>query len=270
MKKINLDIVTIKAIDANLSKYRRKASFYANPQSKHAMVLAYEHFSKSKRDSYNVAKLYNIKVCPYCNINYTYVVGSRCRPDFDHFLPKSKHPSLALRVMNLVPCCQQCNSRLKLAKEMSYKDNVHPFLKDFDSLAFFQIDSHGKPLNEVSLESDFDLKCVCKKNISPADKKRIEGNKEVFAIDERYEHHKDVVLNIIKNAYNYWDGFLEEILNLVKIDDGEANSFKTTLKSQYFIKKIIFPDIDCDINSTSLGKMKRDVSKYVKEAWEKS
>ena len=31
----------------------------------------------------------------------------------------------------------------------------------------------------------------------------------------------------------------------------------------------MFPDINCDINSTSLGKMKRDISRFVKDCWEK-
>ena len=55
------------------------------------MLLEYEtykQFSRSK-DAYIFTKTIGVKICPYCNINYTMTIDARAkhilRPDIDHF-----------------------------------------------------------------------------------------------------------------------------------------------------------------------------------------
>ena len=265
MKQVKISKDNIKQIEKKLRFYRQRASTYAPHPTKNKMVVAYEHFSKSKK-AYEVAEIYNLKVCPYCNINYTYVVGERCRPDFDHFVPKSKNPNLALRVMNLIPCCQQCNSRFKLTKKFSYRDNIHPFLKDFDNLAEFTLDIDPTlDVKNIKDEVDFKINIKPQTGTSLDDIRRIQGNCDVLALIERYNHHRNEVVKIINNAYTYIDGFINEIEDIVS----DEKLLRQSIKKSPYVINLIFPDIDCDINSTSLGKMKKDISNFVKDCWEK-
>ncbi|MBI5041876.1 MAG: HNH endonuclease [Gammaproteobacteria bacterium] len=40
--------------------------------------------------------------CPYCGITLPRT--------YDHYLPKDKYPELSVHVLNLIPCCNECNS----------------------------------------------------------------------------------------------------------------------------------------------------------------
>lgn len=62
------------------------------------------------------------KYCPYCNY------PTREVKQIDHFIPKSKFPSLSLVVKNLVPICKECNE----IKEAFFsidkrKQFIHPY-----------------------------------------------------------------------------------------------------------------------------------------------
>lgn len=216
----------------------------------------YKAFSDCQADAYRVAELYNVKVCPYCNINYTYTVFTKnryvCRPDFDHFLLKSKNTALSLDIDNLIPCCQQCNSRIKLRKNFFLKTHIHPFRDDFDSLAFFLIDL--KKIGSIVKEDNFDISYHTKDGVQYVDENKLNNSITDLAIIERYQHHKDVVCTIIKHGYLYNKFRCEEIEDL--IEPGQ--------NLNYVISHLLFPDIDCDINQTSLGKLKRDISREIK------
>jgi hypothetical protein len=96
---------------------------------------------------YGLAQKLNLKVCPYCNRNYTLTINKevvnshlgkikvvKTRPDFDHFFCKSKHPILALSFYNLIPSCAICNRTLKGDVEFSLdiqNGHVHPYLEGF-------------------------------------------------------------------------------------------------------------------------------------------
>ena len=218
---------------------------------------AYKAFSENRKDAYRVAELYDVKVCPYCNINYTYAVYTKdkfvCRPDFDHFSLKSKNKNLALDIDNLVPCCQQCNSRVKLRKFFFLKTHVHPFFDDFDSLADFLVDVENVGL--IHKEENFKILCLPQNGVSLLEKKKVRNSIRELGIEERYQFHKDVVGTIIKHGYLYNKYRCEEIGSLV--DPGQGIN--------YAALSLLFPDIDCDINKTSLGKLKRDVSRKIKE-----
>lgn len=108
-------------------------------------IFDYAAFTKNKVQAYGLAKKLNVKTCPYCNRNYTVtiekVVAKKVthivRPDFDHFLAKSKYPLLALSFYNLIPCCSLCNSRIKGDFEMELKKHIHPYVEGFDDSLHF-------------------------------------------------------------------------------------------------------------------------------------
>ncbi|PHC48198.1 HNH endonuclease [Bacillus toyonensis] len=55
-----------------------------------------------KVDITNKQELYYQAKCPYCGLNSP---GT-----FDHYLPKEDYPDFAVLALNLIPCCEKCNS----------------------------------------------------------------------------------------------------------------------------------------------------------------
>lgn len=220
-----------------------------------ASHTTYDAFTKHQKHAYRVAELYNVKVCPYCNINYTYTVykdnGFVCRPDFDHF--ELRNPQNELQIDNLIPSCQQCNSRVKHDKSFSKDTHIHPFFDDFDSLAEFLIDI--EKVGMIHLKENFEILCQARESTFSPEKEKVENSIHDLCIKQRYSFHKDVVSTIIKHGYLYNKRRSEEIGELVAPNHSLI----------YAIYSLLFPDIDCDINQTSLGKLKRDISRKIKE-----
>lgn len=53
-----------------------------------------------------------LRKCPYCGITLP--------KTYDHYLPESKFPELAVHTLNLIPCCSSCNS----TKSSSFKNDT--------------------------------------------------------------------------------------------------------------------------------------------------
>lgn len=212
-----------------------------------AFLNAYKLFSRSKIDAFKVAEIYGFRICPYCNINYTYVVSKGkklvCRPDFDHFVKKTDCPQKALNVLNLVPCCQQCNSRIKGKKIFSLRTHIHPHYDDFD--ACFKFDYGKKNAGILSL-SNLTVKLTPLKELD-----RTHRFISDMELEARYQHHKDVVMTIIDRARRY--------------PISSANFMK--IYSKLFAKKdlidLIYPELSCSMKNDSLGKLKKDIAKKV-------
>jgi hypothetical protein len=63
-------------------------------------ALNYKGFRKAKTKGIWLAQKLNIKVCPYCNTQYTLVINNgenhKAKFQFDHFFPKSRYPFFSL------------------------------------------------------------------------------------------------------------------------------------------------------------------------------
>ena len=150
-----------------------------------------EEDKNGKKNGYWLMEMLGVRVCPYCNINYTTTINKRTknrtiqvRPECDHFFPEANYPSLILSFYNLVPSCPQCN-RLKRVQEL---DN-NPWIK----LA------RGKePIFKVDTSTgDFPKRPVI---IIENENKSIEK----LGISELYNEHVDYVKDILDKiqAYN--------------------------------------------------------------------
>lgn len=66
----------------------------------------YNNWGKRKTyGSYKFVETLDLKTCPYCNRNYTFIVdeeSGKLRPELDHFYPKSIYPFLAMSFYNLI------------------------------------------------------------------------------------------------------------------------------------------------------------------------
>lgn len=60
-------------------------------------------------------------ICPFCGLGQVKTL--------EHYLPKSKYPLLSISPENLVPCCKDCNSGVKIP--LSEVDQTfHPYFED--------------------------------------------------------------------------------------------------------------------------------------------
>lgn len=146
-----------------------------------------DNYEKDEINGYWLMEKLGVRVCPYCNRNYTITIKTKdfkVRPEFDHFFPEALHPSLILSFYNFIPSCPQCN-HLKRVQELDinpwigYKKRNRPR---------FRIDvSNGdfpeKPLVLIENEND---------------------NTKKLGVKELYNEHVDYVKDILNKiqAYN--------------------------------------------------------------------
>lgn len=149
----------------------------------------------------------NIKVCPYCNRQYTFTIeNKKISPEFDHFYPKSRYPYLALSFYNLMPACSLCNH----TKSEEHID-IHPYFDGFDDDFKFRIRTKGGKEDSLNwaLEKDIEV------NFTDTNR-----NIDVFALKELYNEHIDFVEEIIDKAqaynHNYYNSLIDSFRGLGK------------------------------------------------------
>lgn len=170
---------------------------------KKKMISLYDNFMKDNGKDGEVNGVWltqrlGIKTCPYCNRQYTFTVKQSkthpgIRPQFDHFLPKSKYPLLALSFYNLIPACPECN-RIKKDEVL----DIYPHNDDFDSNGLkFRVgmrDKSNKIVVKALNTSDFEI------TITNGDKNK---NVTRLGLTELYNEHKDYVAEIIRKCQAY-------------------------------------------------------------------
>ena len=233
MKKIDLTEKQITEANNILSKFK-----------------TYEHFSTNKDSAYRFTNIIGIKVCPYCNIEYVYTVydGNGVpvfRPDIDHFVPrnsKTGNPKLQLEATNLIPSCSVCNERLKGYKPFSISDYLHPYFDDFDTIMKFHINLND---TDYLTEENFEIYFIPSDDSNKTDIARAKNNIQVFRLRERYAFHKNEVIMLFKRMKYYNYAKRQEINSLFGFQAQNV--------------RMAFPEAHCEINKTSLGKLKRDI-----------
>ena len=164
----------------------------------------YNNWSKRKTyGSYKFVETLDLKTCPYCNRNYTFIVdeeSGKLRPEIDHFYPKSIYPFLAMSFYNLIPSCPICNhtksSKIKenLINPYDIKDDDFKFTYKPTDISFSQIES--KKYNMDSFEIEF---------------KKKNENIDIFKLDELYKQHKDIVVDLLMKKAYYPKSYIEEL-----------------------------------------------------------
>lgn len=227
---------------------KRDAKKAADSATSAVIHKPYRNFSDNI-DAYKVAEALGVRICAYCNENYAYVLRLESkkitRPEFDHFETKKRHPEKQLFLKNLVPSCHVCNSNVKGSIDFGDGKHLNPYEYSFDDIMKFSIQ-----LQSIDWKDEKNFKIV----FLPRKKRSklnclAKGNIEDLKLEERYQMHKDEVIKIFKNANFYYKERREEINELLT---GNRNRVLP-------LEQILFPDKDCSIKNTSLGKLKRDI-----------
>lgn len=151
---------------------------------------------------YWLSESLRVNVCPYCNRQYTFTTyksgkNKGVRPQFDHFLPKSKYPYFALSFYNLIPSCPTCNH----AKGED-KIKINPYVNGFGTKCKFTIDK----LDKCILNSNRDLWNI---NLPAAGTHVSHIN--AFALDSLYNQHKDYIEEMVTKARSYNEGYYKSL-----------------------------------------------------------
>lgn len=216
----------------------------------------YTGFSATRIDAYEYTSTLGVRVCPYCNIDFTYTVyesenndgpgGSHktpiCRPDIDHFQLKSKVGKLSLAQSNLIPACQRCNSRVKFRTEFNPATHIHPFRDDFDSLKRFTIDLKDP---DLSKKQSFRIGFTNRSAFASAlDIKRADQSIADLKLVARYQYHREEVVDLFHRARFYHKRKILELEDLAET----AN-----------LRRHLFSDMTPQINTAPLSKLKKDI-----------
>jgi|GEM_PF-493706 len=205
----------------------------------------YENLRENLK-GYWLASHVNVKVCSYCNREYTFhYINESNEPkilyDFDHFFDKGTYPYLALSFYNLVPSCSICNSRFKHREQFTLTNHFHPYLAGFEKEVVFSIQLRSRQAIKEYLEKqkikatdeeinkhfgvaffrgdvesfEIDLKPAANLNTEQkeiAKKALKEGsNIAVFQLKNVYNQYKDIALELLQKSQTYSDSYIDEL-----------------------------------------------------------
>ena len=126
--------------------------------------------------------------CPIC--------GGSGKIQLDHYLPKSKHPTLCVNPLNLIPICDTCNGTKK-DKEYSAKDGrpIHLYLDQLPTKEDSFGDLYTEQFLYAKLDSNFvaTFRVKCPSEWDKKIKTRLKNHMTLYELLERY---KDYVPNI--------------------------------------------------------------------------
>lgn len=182
-------------------------------------VFAYDNFRQSKKCQ-QLAQWLDIKVCPYCNENYTHTTkiiqqnGSeqlKLYFDFDHFLDKATYPYLSLSLFNLIPSCKICNSSCKGTTKFTPETHINPYKEGFGNNCLFNI--HIKDVdfitgNKDSITLDFNIQETAQETLKG---QKIQHNIDDLKLVERYQNHKDYALELIHKNIVYNEDYINSL-----------------------------------------------------------
>lgn len=159
----------------------------------------YKNFSKKEINNWIVEKT-DMKVCPYCNISYTYNRGRSVTAQLDHFFPKSEYPMFALCFYNLVPSCSACNKiKHDEVEELAspYKENVFQQLRITWE---YEGETDDTKYEEKDCLEELE-KHISVKLVTPIQAEN--ENLSTMKISEAYQKHKDYAGEVIKKVKTY-------------------------------------------------------------------
>ena len=178
-------------------------------------AIGYENYRESKL--VELSRMLNIKVCPYCNHNFTLYIDILGKTNmkglfqFDHFYDKSDYPYLSMSLYNLIPSCPSCNHQ-KRTTQLDLRYN--PYFKAIsDEFHFKVVDSFQLRSGKMGADK-IDIKI--ERNVRG---QGIDELQDDLHLEEQYGRHKDIVQEIYDKAYN--ENYYRNMLTCIPTEDRE-------------------------------------------------
>jgi len=235
--------------------------FYVNAKSTDftkaiLKIMNYKGFRIAVTKGIWLAKRLNIKVCPYCNAQFTLVINRedkhKAKFQFDHFFPKNRYPFFCLSVYNLLPSCASCNLS-KTEKDFNLQEYYHPYLYSIADEFSYKLKPEtqdkfmlkNERLNIADIEFEIPNKSVI-----------VTNHNNVFNFEEIHQRHKDIVQEILYRAKYYPRTLVDDLLKLV--DDHGTPLFSDRSE----VLKILLGNytLEVDINNRPLAKFMQDIA----------
>lgn len=208
-----IKIASKKVYKPNSTKGKRRKQTFAKGL---LQAMGYENYRESKL--VELSRMLNIKVCPYCNHNFTLYIDILDILDktnmkglfqFDHFYDKSDYPYLSMSLYNLIPSCPSCNHQ-KRTTQLDLRYN--PYFKAIsDEFHFKVVDSFQLRSGKMGADK-IDIKI--ERNAS---RQGIDELQEDLHLEEQYGRHKDIVQEIYDKAYN--ETYYRNMLTCISDED---------------------------------------------------
>ena len=234
----------IKSYNENAPKGKKRKFIYTILE-KIFVTYGYESII-SEKIAYKMLRKLDVKVCPYCNINYISFSGTNSnkgiRPELDHFYPKSRYPYFAVSFYNLIPSCRNCNG-LKSNNFLKGLYSPYEISENNDDFKFKYI---AKDINIFSTSLNNIEKGIDKITFQ----KEIIANNKMFHLDDLYQVHKDVVAEVIWKNRNFPNVLRDSYKN-----------FGISKREAYRIVFCNYSDVN-EFNKRPLSKLTYDIQKY--------
>lgn len=150
----------------------------------------------SEWGAYLLVSVLSVRLCPYCqlhHVNYHLAPEKKSfslRPPLDHYFPRALYPYLAVSLSNLVPCCSQCNSGIKLALDPLGLGLAHP--GDVNKKMLVSFSAVGSiPARAGGRVDAVKLSIVTN---DPASKAHVGA----FKLEERYQWYRHEVFDLMR------------------------------------------------------------------------
>lgn len=169
-------------------------------------------------------KSLGINVCPYCNHNYIYNDSGVNSCEYDHYYPQGRYYLLAVSFYNLIPVCHNCN-KYKL-EDLSFEFNPHNASISHDEVMNFKL--WTLPEKNVNASNyKVELKAASEKYQSQI---------EILHLNAIYEHHIDIVDQLIKKLQMSPDSYCDKMAKQLNISVQKVKelAFETKLNPKEF------------------------------------
>ena len=207
-----IKIASKKVYKPYMTKGKRRKQTFAKGLL-HAM--GYENYRESKL--VELSRMLNIKVCPYCNHNFTLYIDILGKTNmkglfqFDHFYDKSDYPYLSMSLYNLIPSCSYCNHQ-KRTTQLDIRYN--PYFKaiseefHFKVVDSFQLRSGKKGADKIDIKIE--------RNVS---RQGVDELQNELHLEEQYGRHRETVQEIYDKVYN--ETYYRNMLTCIPDEDRE-------------------------------------------------
>ncbi|HFJ9468248.1 hypothetical protein ACFLKZ_03035 [Bacillus paranthracis] len=172
------------------------------------VIFNYDNFTQAIEgwSAYDLVSLAGVSVCPYCNRSFVTTLqknGKKTRAVLDHYYAKSLYPYLALSLYNLIPSCYVCNSSFKGDIDFYRDEAIYPYEEEFLNLATFKTNFNEEAPYDYKFLLGLSKEFKIGFEINTQDtilKRKIEKSIEVFALEDMYNTHLDIVSDLIRSG----------------------------------------------------------------------